>query len=101
MAGTAVVAWHLTEAQRFFATVALPPELVNTEKLEAWIIGRCHEKGLKALSTREIQQFGPNAIRRKEPLEEALEALEKNGRIRQEAKGRQKLIRVHPALLRS
>jgi len=94
-----IVAWHLNEARRFFGELALPVELANAARLDAWLVGYCRDRGIPGVPTRTIQQFGPGGIREKAAIEAAARELDELGRARIVQQGRRKEVRVNPALL--
>lgn len=106
-AAARLVAWHLTEARRFYGAVALPADLLNAMKLDAWLIEFEREKRHAperkipsgTVSTREAQQGGPLRGAKHERLDAALKALIEADRIREGKDGKRKLLRINPALL--
>ncbi len=96
-----IVAWHLVEASRFFAALALSPEQVKAEALDAWLIAQCREAGTDTVSTRDISRLGPNAVRHADARDKALTILGDAGRIRLESDGKRKRVRINPALIES
>jgi putative DNA primase/helicase len=94
-----IVAWHLNEARRFFGEIALPKVLENAVGLEAWLIEYCRSKKTKTVLRRDVQRLGPNGIRVKKALDEALQYLADAGRVRLRNEGRTKEIVLNPALL--
>lgn len=96
-----IAAWHLTEARRFMGALALPLDVANAVKLDAWLIERCREHATGAVSTGDILQFGPHPVRRADGRDSALDVLADAGRVRIEQAGRQKRVRVNPALVPS
>ncbi len=96
-----LVAWHLTEARRFLGALALPPELANAVRLNEWLIQRCGELGTATVLTGDVLQYGPHSVRRADVRDKALNLLIESGRIRVEQFGRQKRIRLNPALLKT
>jgi len=96
-----VVAWHLKEARRFLGEVALPRSVNNAAKLDDWLLRRCSERGVAHLGTREIQQYGPGAVRDRAAFDAAIKELADADRVREIKLGRQRLVLVNPALLRS
>jgi putative DNA primase/helicase len=98
-AAAQIVAWHLTEARRFLNAIALPAEQANAVLLDKWLIGRARGSGTGWVSTRDVLQWGPNPVRRADARDRALEVLADAGRIRVDQDGRQKRIRLNPALL--
>jgi len=77
-----IVAWHLTEARRFFGDLALPVDLSNSARLDAWLLDYCTSKGLAGVPTRTIQQYGPGDIRERVAIEAAVRELDNLGRAR-------------------
>jgi putative DNA primase/helicase len=94
-----IVGWHLFEARRFLSDVAAPRERSNASRLDAWLIDYCRRSGQTEVDRRFIQNSGPNPIRSKAALNDALAELVDVGRILQVEDGRRRLIRVNPALL--
>lgn len=99
-AAASLASWHLYEARRFMGEIALPVELSNAAKLDAWLLGYCQQNRVAEVSTRAVQQLGPNCTREKRTLDLALEELTEAGRVRVAMDGRRKLVKVNPALLR-
>jgi len=91
-----IVAWHLSEARRFFGELALPAELADAARLDSWLIEYCKRERTHLVPTREAQRLGP--IRDKEKLATALRELEELDRVRVTHEGRRKTIKVNPAL---
>ena len=98
-AASRIVAWHLGEARRFFGAIALPVELSNAAKLDTWLIQRCRQLHTDAVSTRDVQQYGPGCLRSAAGIEEAVVVLAELDRARMVQHGRKKTIKVNPALL--
>jgi len=92
-----VAAWHLSEARRFFGELALPVELANAARLDAWLIDYCKRERTQFISRREAQRTGP--IRNKDALKQALQELDELGRACLVLDGRRKDIFINPALL--
>jgi putative DNA primase/helicase len=92
-----IVAWHLSEARRFFGELALPAELADAARLDAWLIEYCKRERTHLVQTREAQRLGP--VRDKEKLTTALRELEELDRVRVTHEGRRKTIKVNPALV--
>lgn len=65
--------WHLHEARRFFGELALPVELANAAKLEAWLTGYCKREGVQSVGKSIALQLGP--LRKKESLDAAIREL--------------------------
>jgi putative DNA primase/helicase len=92
-----IAAWHLSEARRFFGELALPVELVNAARLDAWLIEYCKRERTHIIPRREAQRSGP--VRDKDALKQALQELDDLGRARLVVDGRRKDILINPALL--
>lgn len=92
-----IVAWHLNEARRFFGELALPAELADAARLDAWLIEQCRRDGTSEVPRREAQRCGP--VRDAERLSAALRVLAELDRVRAEAEGKRRPVRVNPALL--
>lgn len=97
--GGRIAAWHLTEAKRFLGELAMPAELVNPLRLEAWLLGYCKREQTHSVPTREVQRLGPGALRDKAAFASAMKELEELGRARLTRDGRKKMVQVNPALL--
>ena len=94
-----VTTWHLTEAKRFLGELAMPAELANPARLEAWMLAWCRRKHADKVPTREVQQYGPGGLRAKAIINDAIRELAELGRARLVQDGKKKLIQIHPALL--
>jgi putative DNA primase/helicase len=92
-----IVAWHLNEARRFFGELALPAELADAVRLDAWLIGQCRRNGAQEVPRREAQRSGP--VRDADRLTAALRVLAELDRAREGTDGKRRPIRVNPALL--
>jgi putative DNA primase/helicase len=90
-----IVVWHLNEARRFLGEFSMPPELAGAARLESWVIERCRQKGTAIVLRRDVQQFGPNSLRGKKPLDDAIKELQELSR----ASGVRREIHLNPALL--
>jgi putative DNA primase/helicase len=62
-AAARIVTWHLYEARRFLGEVATPRQADNATRLDAWLIARCREGDVSSISTRDVQHYGPPALR--------------------------------------
>lgn len=89
--------WHLFEARRLLAVMALPKPLSNAAKLDEWLQAECRKRRTDAVLMREVQRLGPNAVRHKADLRTALAELDDANRAWLESDGR--TIRVATALL--
>ncbi len=95
---TRIVAWHLSEARRFFGELALPAELYDAGRLDSWLIEHSRRQRVGHADRREAQRTGP--VRDGERLTAALRVLAELDRAREGKDGKRKLIFVHPALVR-
>lgn len=94
-----VAAWHLYEARHVLGEVALPKNLKNAARLDLWLMRYCRENNVASVSTRDIQRTGPNCIRDKHDLDQALSELTDAGRAIVQIDGRQKRVLLNPKLL--
>jgi putative DNA primase/helicase len=94
-----IAAWHLNESRRFFGELALPVELANAARLDAWLIEYCKRERTHIVPRREVQRCGPNGLREKAALAEAFRELAEAGRVRMVQEGRRKEILVNPTLI--
>ena len=94
-----VTTWHLTEAKRFLGELAMPAELANPARLEAWMLAWCRREHTDTVPTREVQRHGPGGLRDKSVILEAIKELAELGRARLVQDGKKKLIQINPALL--
>jgi hypothetical protein len=98
-AASRIAAWHLNEARRFFGELALPTELANAARLDAWLLDYCRRECTTFVPRRTVQQFGPSGLRDKAAIDAAVRELEGQLRARLTQDGRRKDIRVNPALM--
>ncbi|OJB36085.1 hypothetical protein BGV56_14705 [Burkholderia ubonensis] len=94
---SAIVWWHLGEAKRFFGELALPDELMDAARLDAWLIEHCRAEGVTTVSKRDAQRLGP--LRKSFSLNAALRTLDELDRARVKREGKQVLVCVNPALV--
>ena len=94
-----IAAWHLHEARRFLGELAMPAELANPKRLEAWMLDYCQREGADSVPTREIQRCGPNGLRDKAVIESAVKELAELGRAKLVTEGKKKSVQLNPALL--
>ena len=94
-----VTTWHLTEAKRFLGELAMPAELANPARLEAWMLDYCRRENTDKVPTREVQRHGPGGLRDKAIINDAIKELAELGRARLVQDGKKKLIQINPALL--
>jgi putative DNA primase/helicase len=92
-----VAEWHLHESRRFFGELALPAELANAARLDAWLIDHCRREGTHLVPKRDAQRLGP--VRERAALDAAVSTLAELDRVRQRADAKRKYIAVNPALL--
>lgn len=95
-----IMDWHLSEAKRFFREIALPINILNASKLDAWIVARCLKNSTNFVSRRDVQKLGPYSLRVKESLNIAIEILEDLDRIKVVDDGRKKHIYINSKLLK-
>ncbi|WP_245969956.1 YfjI family protein [Thiocapsa rosea] len=91
-----IAAWHLTEARRFFGELALPSELVDAAKLDAWLIEHCRRHRSNTVGKRHVRQHGP--LRDGARLDTAIGELVEMDRLRVEKDGRKIALTLNPAL---
>ena len=96
---TRITTWHLLESKRFLSEIAMPLELANPARLEAWLIDYCRREGTDQVPTKAVQQFGPSGLREKAVIEAAVKELAELGRVRLVRDGKKRLIQVRPELL--
>jgi putative DNA primase/helicase len=96
-AASSIVAWHLYEARRFFSELALPTELANAARLDAWLFEYCRRLGVGEVDKNHTRQRG--TLRDKQSLDAAIGELRALDRIRIVKLGRKAIIKVNPALL--
>ena len=94
-----IAAWHLNEARRFFGEFALPPELADAARLDAWLIEYCEKENAVTVPIAKLQQCGPGALRKRGAHESAMRELSDLDRARIVPDGRKKMIAVNPALV--
>jgi putative DNA primase/helicase len=94
-----IAAWHLSESRRFFGELALPAELGDAVRLEAWLINHAKRKATASVAKNFARQHGP--LRDGRRLKAALAELAERGRLRLDEDHRPFMIRLHPALLES
>lgn len=98
-AATKIVAWHLSEARRFLSEMSTPAEISEAVQLDRWLIQQLGQTGVNEVPFSQIQQRGPNALRKKSVLQARLETLKDLNRIRSYQVGRAQWIQVNPQLL--
>lgn len=88
-----IVAWHLSEARRFFGELALPVGMAEAARLDTWLIEHCRKESTHVVGKSHTLQHGPlrDAKRLDRALEELAEQVIKEGKRR--------VIHLTPALL--
>ena len=92
-----IAAWHLREALRFFSELALPVELANAARLDAWLIDYCRRSNVREIPKNHVRQSGP--LRDKSLLDTAIKELQSLDRIWAEPNGKKVTITLNPSLL--
>jgi len=92
-----VASYHLAEARRFFAEIALPKAASDVIRVDTYLLDVCRALGTDQLVQRELQNAGP--VRERGRLDAALAELTALTRVRLQDQGRRKLVIVNPALL--
>jgi putative DNA primase/helicase len=95
-----IVSWHINEARRFLGEFSLPEKFSKAVLLDDWLGQRCRNEGISEIHKREISQYGPNAVRLKKELDDALQVLEELHRVQLIKDGKRHFIKLNPALLR-
>lgn len=98
-AAAPIIVWHLDQGRNYLGAFNVSPATANAAALDRWLIDTCEREGVSEIPRRKVQQFGPGPVRDKAALSAALEELAENHRAREVREGRQKLIRLNPALL--
>ena len=96
-AASRIVAWHLSEARRFFGELALPPELADAARLDTWLIAYGKREKTHFVGKNHVRQHGP--IREGARLDAAIRELTELDRLRLVTEGRRLILQVNPALL--
>ncbi len=99
-AAAQIVTWHLYEARRFLGEVAVPRQVDNAMRLDAWLLARCRETNVSSISTRDVQRHGPPGLRDSQVRDAAIAELVELARVRLIKHDRQKNIKINPALLK-
>lgn len=94
-----IAAWHLNESRRFFGVLALPTEVSDAARLDAWLTDYCRREGTHSVPESRVQTYGPSGLRAKAAIEAVLSELRALGRARLLGRGHARLIEVNPALL--
>ena len=91
-----IVAWHLNEARRFFGELALPPELADAGRLDAWLTEYCRRERTHLVGKNYVRRHGP--LRNGAALDTAIRELADLDRVRLVKNGKRLTIHVNPAL---
>lgn len=98
-AGARIASWHLHEARRFLGEFAMPRELADAARLDAWLVEVCNRGQTQSVPVSTIQKAGPGRLRGKAALEAAVQQLADLDRARLVRHGRGKTVVVNPALV--
>lgn len=94
-----IVAWHLNESRRFFGEIALPMELAQAVRLDAWLLEYCNRERTHLIPIAKLQQGGPGGLRSKATIESVMREMREAGRARWVQEGKRKMVAVNPALI--
>ncbi|MDR2166071.1 MAG: DUF3987 domain-containing protein [Zoogloeaceae bacterium] len=92
-----IVAWHLSEARRFFGEMVLPVELADAARFDKWLLDYCRREGTCLVGKRRAMQYGP--IRNRARLDAAISELSDLDRLAVRKDGKQIILAINPALL--
>ncbi len=92
-----IVAWHLYESRRFFGELALPPELADAGRMDAWLIEYCRQQKTSLVGKNHLRQYGP--LRDGARLDSAIKELTDLDRVAVAKEGKRIIILLNPALL--
>lgn len=95
-AASRIAAWYLNESRRFFGEIAMPVEMGDAVRVDAYLLSYCQRFDVQVVARRQLQQLGP--VRDGAHLDRALAELEEVGRVRQRKVGRRIEIEINPAL---
>lgn len=70
-----IMTWHLAEAMRLVVGAAIPEKVKRAEAVQRW----CWQRGTLEIDSRTILQYGPNSVRDKDALMEAMGVLVSHG----------------------
>lgn len=98
-AGARIAAWHLHEARRFLGELAMPAEVSNPGRLEAWMLDYCRREKTDSVPTREVLRRGPGSLRDKAAFADAIKELTELGRARLVQDGKKRQVQINPLLL--
>jgi hypothetical protein len=94
---SAIVKWHLYEANRFLNQIAIPAHISNAIKIDDYILRFCQKHKSNQLPKNYLRQHC--AIRDKKLLNDALDELIDSNRIKISLDDKTSIIEVNPALL--
>ena len=80
--GCALAEYHLGEAKRLYDVAVTSPEISMAQKLLSWLLSREGDE----ITLRDIQTLGPNQLRERQAIDEALATLEGHNWIKQVTK---------------
>jgi putative DNA primase/helicase len=92
-----IVAWHLSESKRFFGELALPVEMSDAVRLDAWLIAHCRRERTLTVGKNYALQHGPLQV--SSALNDAIRKLVDLDRLRLVKDGRRLLIDLNPGIL--
>ena len=98
-AASRITLWHLSEARRFFGELALPLELADAARLDAWLIEYCRNTGTNTVGKNDVRQRGPGPLRKGARLDAAISELADFDRVRLMKDGKRQTIAVNPELM--
>ena len=94
-----IAAWHLSESRRFLGELALPVELTDASRLDAWLIKHCRSQRTCSVEKRHALQYGP--LRKKDRLDAAIKELADLDRLRAQNEYKPATLAINPELLRN
>ena len=94
-----IVAWHIRESRRFLGSFSPPEALAKAVLLEDWMVAYCKSNGVTSLTTTNIGQNAPLAVRRKKEFDPILNTLSEHHRCRLDQDGLTRRITINPALV--
>jgi len=92
-----ITAWHLHESRRFFGELALPAELADAARLDAWLIEYCRRKSTLSVGKNHVRQHGP--LRDGKRLDGAIRELAALDRLKLDSIDKHLTISLNPALV--
>lgn len=94
-----VTSWYLLQARRFFGELALPAEIGDALRLDAWMLEQTQAGKGMTFTRREIQNRGPGSTRNPARLDPALKVLADLDRIRVRRTGKSTWLVLNPTLV--